>query len=126
MDMKGGMSKFMLKVMPYIPFIHKIFNPRSFRFIAVEGILYKKGSEKYFNEFYEALCHNFRMHFLLTWADTASDLFRDMDANLDFGLIGRSFERNEVDIRVTFNNFSEEEKRVYFESPSYVSAYDMV
>lgn len=125
-DMKGSISKFMLKVMPYLPFVRKIFNPRAFQFIAVEGIWYSQGSEKYFNAFFEALCHHFGMHFLLTWADTGSDLFKDMDSSLDFGVIGSSFERNEVDIRVTFNNFSEEEKRVYFESPSYVSAYDMV
>ncbi|MGC9341092.1 MAG: hypothetical protein ACP5E3_00175, partial [Bacteroidales bacterium] len=126
MDMKGRLSKFMLKIMPYLPLVRKIFNPRAFRFLAVEGIWYRKGSEIYFNAFFEAICHHFGMHFLLTWADTGSDLFKDMDANLDFGVIGSTFQRNEVDIRVTFNNFSEEDKRVYFESPSYVSAYDMV
>jgi hypothetical protein len=125
-EMKGKMSKFMIRVMPYLPWIRNVFNPRAFRFLAIEGIWYRKGSENHFNAFFEALCHHFGMHFLLTWADTGSDLFQDMEANLDFGIIGSSFERNEVDIRVTFNNFSKEEKKFYFENPSYISAYDMV
>jgi len=125
LDMKGRMSKLLIRVLPALPYIRRFFNPKQFRFLAIEGIWYKKGYEGALNRFFESLCSLHNNHFALTWADHESDLYKILDKNLDFGLIGNSFERAEVDVRVTFTNFSEEEKREFIEKPAYISAFDM-
>jgi hypothetical protein len=66
------------------------------------------------------------LHFALTWADIESELYRDLNTNLDFGIIGNSFERARVEIRVTFNNFTPQERKTFHENPAYISAFDMV
>lgn len=126
LEMKGRMNKFLLKVLPYVPVMRKIFNPSAFRFLGVEGIWVKKGCEGYLDRFFEGLCHLFHCHFILTWADIQSDLYKMLVTNLDPGIIGGAFKTDEVDIRVQFNNFTGEEKPEYFSTPSYLSAYDMV
>ena len=126
LDLKGKFSKVMLRILPRLPYIRRIFNPKAFRFLALEGIWYKEGCEKYFNEFFEGLCYQFRIHIALTWVDSKSDLFHALERNLNFGLIGNSFERTEVDVRITFNNYSEEEKKKFFDKPVYISAFDMI
>ncbi len=126
LDMKGKVSKILLKILPGVPYIRRIFNPDDFRFLAVEGIWYRKGYENRLNELFEGLCYEFKTHFVLTWADKGSKLYQDLEQHLDSGLIASSFERTEVDVRVTFNNLSDEEKRRFYDKPAYVSAFDMV
>ncbi len=125
-DMKGRFSKIMLKALPHLPLMRNFFNPDDFHFLALEGIWYDKNEENSLNPLFEGICHHFHAHFILTWADTESGLAKSLQENLDFGIIGRSFEQNEVDVRLTFNNFSEKEKQEFFKNPVYVSAYDMV
>ena len=126
LDMKGWHSRIMLRVLPFLPYIRNIFNPRAFRFLAIEGIWYKPDCGQYLNDLLEGICHHFKVHFTLTWVDSDSRLYRDLDDHLDSGLIGSSFGRAEVDVRITFNNYSEEEKQDFFRRPAYISAYDMV
>lgn len=125
-NMKGPLSKLMIKVLPRLPLIRNFFNPDDFHFLALEGIWYREGSEEKLNSLFASICHHFKTHFILTWADTESGLAGILYRNLDYGIIGRSFKQNEVDVRLTFNNFTEEEKSEFFENPVYVSAYDMV
>ena len=126
LEMKGKLSKIMLKALPRLPIARNFFNPDDFHFLALEGIWYDKTRQKSLDTLFEGICHHFNTHFILTWADTESGLAKTLEENLDYGAIGRFFEQNEVDVRLTFNNFTEEEKREFFENPVYVSAYDMV
>jgi len=126
MDMKGKYSRLLLRFLPLLPFIRRIFNPDSFKFLAMEGIWYKSGYEHKLNVLFEGLCSEFRVHFVLCWVDHDSKLNTDLSKNINCGLIGNSFERAGVDVRVTFNNFTEKEKQIFYERPAYISAFDMV
>ncbi|MFW5821389.1 MAG: hypothetical protein ACOCWA_08870, partial [Bacteroidota bacterium] len=118
-NMKGRISKTIMKVLPRLPLARNFFNPDNFHFLALEGIWHAKGKEKLLNTLFEGICHHFNTHFILTWADTESGLAKALKQHLDYGVIGRTFDQNEVDVRLTFNNFTEEEKREFYDNPVY-------
>lgn len=125
-DMPGRTNKLLIRIFPKLPYVRNIFNPDEFRFLAMEGIYYTEGNENLLQPLIESVCKHFKTHFALVWADVDSELMRVLNEHIDFGTIGRSFDRLGVDIRVTFNNFTEEEKMEFFQKPSYISAFDSV
>lgn len=126
LEMPGKLNSGLLKVLPVMPYIRKIFNPKDFKFLALEGIYFKEGKEALIEPLIESVCKHFNTHFALFWLDTGSELYELLNNTIDFGLIGKSFDSPEANVRVRFNNYSEEEKRAFFEKPTYMSAYDSV
>ncbi|MCK4921435.1 MAG: hypothetical protein KAS71_10345 [Bacteroidales bacterium] len=126
LELKGRVNTSLLKILPVLPYIKGIFNPNDFRFLAIEGIYFKEGKEALIELLIESVCAHFKTHFALFWIDSNSELYELLDRSIDFGIIGRSFDRAEANVRVRFNNYSEEEKREFFDNPSYMSAYDSV
>lgn len=126
LEVPGMSNRLMFKVLPSLPVIRNIFNPKDFRFLALEGFYYKKGYEHLFETLIESVCKHFKIHMALIWLDIDSDLMKIFRKTVNPGIIGRSFDPVEVDVRVTFNKYSEEEKQEFFERPAYISAYDSV
>ena len=126
MELPGWTNKILLNIVPALPGVRKIFNPKDFRFLALEGFYYKQGQESLLQDLIESVCKHFNTHFALMWADNKSHLYETLVNNIDFGVIGKSFDRHEADVRVRFNNFSEEEQKLFYEKPCYISAYDSV
>ena len=125
-EMSGRINTALIKMLPVLPYVRRIFNPKDFRFLAIEGIYFKEGKEALIEPLIESVCKHFHTHFGLFWLDPKSDLYILLDKVIDFGIIGRSFDRAEANVRVRFNNYSEEEKRAFYENPTYMSAYDSV
>lgn len=125
-EIPGRTNRVMLKILPYLPGIRNIFNPKDFRFLAIEGIYFKKGKEHLLEAFMESACKHFNTHFALIWVDSDSEMHSILKKHVNFGMIGRSFDKVDANIRVRFNNYTEEEKKLFYESPAYISAYDSV
>ncbi|MCF8391496.1 MAG: hypothetical protein K9H12_12435 [Bacteroidales bacterium] len=125
-ELPGKMNSALLKILPLMPYIRKIFNPKDFRFLALEGIYFKEGREDLIEPLIESVCKHFKTYYALLWIDSGSELYEKMERSIDFGLVGKFFDKAEANIRVRFNNYSEEEKKAFYVNPSYVSAYDSV
>ena len=107
-DLAGKHNKIVLKLLPSLPYVRSIFNPKDFRFLALEGIFYRPGKESLLEPFLESVCKHFKTHFALTWVDSASGLAADMLMNIDFGIIGKSFDSFDVHVRMRFNNYKDD------------------
>lgn len=125
LKMGGTFSNLMLHVLPWVPGVRKFFNPRNFRFLAIEGIFFTPGNEHALPKLLETACSVHRNHFLMTWVDTDSHLIRALDKTVDYGPIAKLFERVEANVQVKFNNFTEVEKKPFYTLPAYISAFDM-
>lgn len=125
-ELPGRINGLLVKILPVIPVIKKIFNPKDFRFLALEGFYYREGKEELLEPLIESVCKHFKTHFALMWIDSASEMMNALLKHVNFGAIGSKFERFEADVRVTFNNFNEEEKKDFFEKPAYISSFDSV
>jgi hypothetical protein len=125
LKMGGWFSNTMLHLLPWIPGVRGFFNPRKFRFLAVEGVFFLDGKEFALEKLLESACAYYKNNFAMTWMDTNSSIIKGMDRHVNYGLIAGLFERVEANVQVKFNGFSEEEKKVFYELPAYISAFDM-
>ncbi len=124
-DMPGKWGKLMFWLLPGLPFLKKIFNPKNFKFLAVEGIWYKKGCEKYIEDILESACTRHKINLVMMWLDSDSDLLADLDNHINFGIVNKLIERVKGEVRVKFINFKEEDKAEYYNKPAYLSSFDM-
>jgi len=121
----GFKGKILLDIMPRIPGVKKIFDPKNFRFAAIEGIYYKEGYEEYLLPLFESVCALTKTHFVLIWLDTDSPILKTIDKLGHHGLFSKFAKRVEVDIIIKFINFSEAEKASFRNNPAYMSCFDM-
>jgi hypothetical protein len=119
------MNQLLMKYGTRLPVIRKMFDPGYQKFIAVEGIWFKQGCEKYLIPLLESACAIHGHHAAAIWLDKKSPLVEQIRALGKLGIMGKLMKPAEVDIRVKFNHYREEDKKPYFERPAYTSCFDM-
>jgi hypothetical protein len=123
-DMGGKFGIFFVRIVPYIPFVRRVFNPTKLKFVAGDYIFWKPGYEKVIQSLFETSCKLHKTKILMTWSDVGSKLIKSFDKNLEQGYIGKMITRVEVDVKVKFNGYEPGEKDVFFRNPAFVSAFD--
>ena len=121
----GFKEKILFDIISRIPGVSKIFDPKYFRFAAIEGIYYKEGYEKYLLPLLETICALTKTRFALIWLDIDSPVIKTIDKLGHHGLLSKFIKRVEVDIIIKFINFSEAEKESFRNNPAYLSCFDM-
>lgn len=124
LNMPGLSGKVILKVVPHLPLIHRVFNPKKFDFLALEGIYFKPGGVKHFYALLEGLLHREGLNTALFWLDSQCPIYQQLKDYGRFGFI-RSFTRDAgTHLMSSWKNLSFEEIKLLEESPVYVSAFD--
>jgi len=124
-EVPGFNGWLLLKVLPYVPGISSFYNPEAFRFIAIEGLFYKEGYEDRIMPLIETAMAMHKAHFALTWMDTGSPVFIRLQEFSRFGVFSRFISRIPADIKIKFIGCSDDEKKVYYNNPVYLSCFDM-
>ena len=115
----------MAAMLTKLPVINKMFDPGYQNFIALEGIWYKNGCEKYLHALFETACSMHGFHAAVLWLDEKNPVAGTIRKLGKLGIISKLMRPGSVDIRVKFNGYSEEEKKVYYDRPAYTSCFDM-
>ena len=123
-DMGGKYGGLLVKIIPFIPIVRKIFNPSELKFVAGDYIFWKPGYEYAIQSLFESACAIHKAKIVMTWSDTESKLLTTLDANVNQGTIGKMIGRVEVDVRVKFNAYEPGEKEVFYRNPAFISAFD--
>jgi hypothetical protein len=123
--MNSKSSWLMLKFLPSIPGVKKIFNPNNLQLLSIEGIWIKPGFEKFIESLLETVCAEFKTHIALFWLDTESELLKKIDTNVKLGLMDKMMKRVEADIRLRFFNMDVKEIDEFSGRPAYISGLDM-
>lgn len=119
------MNQILMKYGTRLPIVRKIFDPGYQKFMAIEGIWFKEGCEKYLFDIFETACVRHGYFAAVLWLDTKSDLPEKIRSIGKLGIISKLLKPAEGDIRVKFNNYSEADKQVYHDKPAYISCFDM-
>ena len=124
-DYPGLLNKFFLKVLIRLPILSRRFDPGYLKFIAIEGIWFKKGYEKCLLRLFESACAHHDLYLAIIWLDSKSPLYTTIRHLGQLGIIDKFLKPAIGDIRVKFTRWKEEDKRYYYEHPSYISCFDM-
>jgi RimJ/RimL family protein N-acetyltransferase len=87
--MSGVVGKYILPVIPHIPFVRDIFNPNAFHFLNFEGIFVEKGHEADLVDLFESILHIKQYHSSLILMDERDPLFKFLQEQNRLGLLSR-------------------------------------
>lgn len=119
-------SWFFLKFLPSLPGVRKIFNPKYFRFLGVEGIWYARGGEKYIQPLLETACAIHKSAIVMIWLDSESQMLKDIKSNVRCGIMNKIMHPVKADVYLRLNGMDEFESQAFQRKPVYISAFDMI
>ncbi len=120
----GFKGKIMVKLLPYIPFLRRIINPKRYSFLATEGFFCVKDEEWCLTEFFSGVLNLQKVNSLLFWVDEKDFHFNKLLKSIKLGLLQKIKSDNSIDILAKFNNFPALEKKAFFSTTKYISGFD--
>jgi len=121
-----GFNGFLMqKIIPRLPYLRKLFNPKSFEFISLENIIIKKGHEADFFELLEGVMHDQNGNMAMTWLDTSDPMISAFTNKKELGFISRIQEPTPANIMLNFHDMDETGIAHFTNNPAYISAIDL-
>ncbi|MBX2945397.1 MAG: GNAT family N-acetyltransferase [Cyclobacteriaceae bacterium] len=125
-QMPGIMGKIIMNILPRLPLINKLFNPKRFEFLAFEGLHFKPGYEKTLLRLFEGLLHREKINSSLFWMAENCPYRKSI---VDYGKLGllNSFVKDSgVYIMTSYKHLDEKEIGTLQSKPLYASAFDYI
>jgi RimJ/RimL family protein N-acetyltransferase len=124
--MPGIMGKIVMNVVPQIPVLNKLFNPKRFEFLAFEGIYVKPGFENKLMNLFEGLLAKEKLKSSMYWMGETCPIRKRMLEKGKTGLIHSFIKDSDVFIMASFHDCSEHEIKDIKSRPLFASAFDYI
>ena len=124
--MPGFMGKIIMNVLPNIPLINKLFNPKRFEFLAFEGLYSKRGYEERLLQLFEGLLYQEKMNSALFWMGETCPYRAAIHQQGKLGLMQHFVKDSGVYIMTSYRNMSDTEIMSLKSGPMYGSAFDYI
>ena len=115
----------MVNILSKIPILKRIFST-NYKFLAVEGIVVKPGSDAEIPKLLEGVCHQLGYNIAMLALDNNSDFSQSLSSQSNWGILRKLSKSIPVDVLFRFNEFTEQEKLLYHKLPAYISTNDIV
>ncbi len=124
--MAGLMGKVIMTIVPRIPLLNRLFNPRRFEFLAFEGIYSKPGYENQLATLFEGLLAKEKLKSAMFWMGQSCPTRKRILANIKTGLIHAFIKESDVFILASFHKLDESEISDLKLRPLFASAFDYI
>lgn len=124
-NIPGSMGKFLLKIIPFIPYFSRILKSGKFQFLTIDNLYCKPGKVSLLQTFVKSILAEKKICIAFFYFDSKDPLYVEMNKIRRKGLLSKFYKGGRGSVLARFINFSEEEKESFFSYPVFVSAYDM-
>jgi hypothetical protein len=114
----GKLGGLQVKLLPYLPFINKLIQPKAHSFLVPEVVCNPSGNIADVQRLFEAVLAKEQHHSLLWWNDTRAALYQKAQEKFSWGLLHKIIGVSKVDV-VVRGDFEPKE-------PIFIAAFDMV
>lgn len=122
----GFTGNLIVKIAPYIPFLRRVFNPKSFRFVAFEGLFHLPGKEQFIPSLLESVLALMGHRAGLLWLDTEDPLQATLKKVGRLGVLNKLKDDLPADVIGRFHAIPDQEVLALKNKPIYISGYDPV
>jgi hypothetical protein len=120
-----GFQGFLMKyIIPIIPFINRLFNPKTFKFTGFEGIYYKNSPRELEELFAHCLAEQ-ENYTGMFWADTQDNYLQNIAQKTNLGFISKVQHAPKINFIIIPHLLSENEEQEIANKPKYISAFDV-
>lgn len=123
-EMPGLSGKATLKMLPWVPLVNRMFNPRKWQFIVVDAIYCKPGREKALHQLMAHACVENGVYSALLWLDHLDPLYGRLKKYGKLGVLNRVNGDTPASIIARFNGVSPKDQKRIRTQPRYISAFD--
>lgn len=124
--MPGFSGKIIMNVLPHTPLLNKLFNPRKFEFLAIEGIYFKPGHEDTLLRLFGGLLHQQKMYSALFWFGETCPYREAILRNGKLGVLHSFVKNSGAYVMASYKNMSAEDIEAVESHPQYASAFDYI
>lgn len=125
-SLAGLSGTIIIKFLPYIPVLSRLFNPKDFRFAAFDGVYSKEGDEKELYVLMESVCASLKVSTGLMWLDSESCLYHRIKSAGNWGIMDKLKENIPAYVVAAFKNVPKDEEERISNCPVYVSVVDII
>ncbi|MBT8220609.1 MAG: hypothetical protein KJP00_12340 [Bacteroidia bacterium] len=123
-SLPGTLGKIALSVIPHMPYLKRIVNPKDFKFLGFEGFYFKPGHAQNLKRLLEGVLHDLKHYSALMWFDEKDPQLDALLAKKDMGLVYHFAKSSNTKVMVSFKGFTDEEQALFKERSLYISALD--
>jgi hypothetical protein len=124
--MPGWSGKMIMRVLPVIPLLNKLFNPKKFIYLAFDAIYVRPGYEKELQSLFKHLLASEKLNSAIFWLGETCDIRKTILSGVKLGLLHRFVEKSDVYCMVHTVGLSEEEKKELEGLPAFAPAFDYI
>ena len=124
--MKGLTGKIIMTIVPLVPLLNKLFNPKRFEFLAFEGIYCKEGFEDKLMELFEGLLAQEKLKSAMFWLGETCSLRKRILEKGKTGLLHSFIKDSDIFILAAFHELEKEEINDIKRRPIFASAFDYI
>ncbi len=123
-DIPGKSGKWMMRFLPRMPFLSRLFNPNAFNFAAIEGLFCLPGYEKELESLLEGVLAELGLFTAILWMSPDAPLSRMLHENIRWGMLQKF--RKDTPATVVMRNYGYEPAEIleFAKLPVYVCAFD--
>jgi RimJ/RimL family protein N-acetyltransferase len=125
-SMPGTTGKVIMKVVPLIPLLNQLFNPKRFEFLAFEGILVKPGHESRLMALFEGLLAKEKLKSAMFWMGESCPIRKSILEHKQLGLLHTFVKDSDAYIMAHFQDFDASEITDVKSRSLFASAFDYV
>jgi len=123
-DFPGFQGWLLLKVLPYLPFFRRLFQPGEFRFLILDSIFYTEGNDHLLPDLFESVCALEGHYSAITWIDDRSGIYRSFKTKGRLGVLNKILTTSPGFVYASFSNISPDDQKKFHEYPAYISGVD--
>ena len=124
-QLPGAAGKVIINILPHLPFVSKLFNPKDFRFAAFEGVFCKPGRESELFKLMESVCAELNLSIGMLWMDPSTEVYKRFKKAGDWGIMNKMREDMPVYVFAGFKDVPKTEQEIFYKKPAYISAFDL-
>lgn len=125
-NMKGFTGKIVMNIVPSIPVLNKLFNPKKFEFLAFEGLYFKPGYEQHLYNLFEALLAKENLKSSMFWLGNTCPIRKKILEKGKLGMIHSFIKNSDVEIMASFKNIDSSKIERLKSKPIFASAFDYI
>ncbi|MCK5401043.1 MAG: GNAT family N-acetyltransferase [Flavobacteriaceae bacterium] len=125
-NMGGITGKIIMNVVPYLPLVNQLFNPKKFKFLAFEGVYCKEGYERTLHTLFSGLLASHKLKSSLIWMGETSEHYISLVTYGKLGFLNNFVNNSDVYTLAAFKEMNSTEEKSFEENPIYASAFDYI
>lgn len=126
LEMPGFAGKVIMNVVPHIPILNRMFNPKKHEFLIFDAMFCEEGRAADLMKLLESILVKMNLYSALLWLDTKDGLFQKLDALNQWGILDKVEGKLPVTAIAKIHGLPNSKIEEYKELPMYIAGFDSI